>query len=410
MTADARTARTVVVAGTFDTKSSELGYIKDKLVGKGLFVRTVDLSTSGKQSVADVKPEQVAAFHPAGASAVFTDDRGKSVAAMADSFARWIVSKTSIAGIIGAGGSGGTSLATAGMRKLPVGIPKIMVSTIASSDVSPYVGQSDIMMMYSVADIQGINSITERILSNAANALAGMVQSIASAPLSKTISRPALGFTMFGVTTPCIQALQKKLEADYDCLIFHATGTGGRSMENLVDSDLLSAVFDLTTTEVADMLVGGVMPADADRFGSIIRTGIPYVGSVGALDMVNFGPRGTVPAKFNSRKFVEHNQNVTLMRTTPDENRAMGVWIAERLNMMEGPVRFLLPEGGVSSIDAAGKIFHDPEADHALFEAIEKTFRPTNQRQVLRVNANINDVAFSDAAYQAFTSINLRRN
>ena len=407
-----RTARTVLVAGTFDTKSVELMFIRDRLLGRDIAVSTVDLSTSGKLSPADVTPDQIAALHPAGPSAVFSDDRGKSVAAMADAFARWIAGQTHVAGIIGAGGSGGTSLATAGMRKLPVGIPKIMVSTIASSDVSPYVGQSDIMMMYPIVDIQGINSITEKILSNAANALAGMVEARSTAQLSQTTARPALGFTMFGVTTPCVQALQKKLEADYDCLIFHATGTGGRSMENLVDSGLLSAVFDLTTTEVADMLVGGVMPADADRFGSIIRTGVPYVGSVGALDMVNFGPRSTVQIKFNERKFVEHNQNVTLMRTTPDENRAMGVWIAERLNMMQGPVRFLLPEGGVSSIDAPGKIFHDPEADSALFEAIEKTFRSTSSRQLQRVKANINDVVFSDAAYQAFTSItpnNIRR-
>lgn len=395
----------VVVAGTFDTKNIELGFIKEKLLAHGIAVRTVDLSTSGKLSPSDVKPEQISAFHPAGPAAVFLEDRGKSVSAMASAFARWIASQTNIAGIIGAGGSGGTSLVTAGMRKLPVGIPKVMVSTIASSDVSPYVGPSDIMMIYSVADIQGINSITERILSNAANALAGMVKSMPITQLNKATIRPALGFTMFGVTTPCVQALQKKLEADYDCLIFHATGTGGRSMENLVDSGLLSAVFDITTTEVADMLVGGVMPADADRFGSIIRTGIPYVGSIGALDMVNFGPRNTVPTKFNARKFVEHNQNVTLMRTTRDENRALGRWIAERINMMQGPVRFLLPEGGVSSIDTPGKVFYDPEADNALIEAIEKTFLTSKSRKLQRVAANINDPEFIEAAYEAFKSI-----
>lgn len=210
---------------------------------------------------------------------------------------------------------------------------------------------------------------------------------------------------MFGVTTPCVQAVQKQLEAQYDCFVFHATGTGGRSMENLADSGLLSAFLDLTTTEVADMIVGGVLAADRDRFGAVIRTGLPYVGSVGALDMVNFGPRETVPEKFRSRRFVVHNPNVTLMRTTRDENRLIGEWIGERLNLMEGPVRFLLPEGGVSLLDAPGKPFWDPEADAALFEVLEKTVRQTPRRRLQRVKANINDTLFVDAVLAAFAEI-----
>jgi uncharacterized protein (UPF0261 family) len=264
------------------------------------------------------------------------------------------------------------------------------------------------MMMYSVADVQGINPISEQVLTNAANALAGMIAGLPNADMreaKRKLARPAVGLTMFGNTTPCIQAIQKRLEVDYDCLIFHATGTGGRSMENLVDSGLISSVLDLTTTEIADMIVGGVMAADADRMGAVIRTGIPYVGSVGALDMVNFGPRNSVPEKFKSRKFVIHNPSVTLMRTTRDENRAMGQWIGERLNQMEGQVRFLLPEGGVSMIDAPGKSFHDPEADNALFEAIEKTVRLTSRRSVARVKGNINDATFVEAALAAFASI-----
>ena len=263
-------------------------------------------------------------------------------------------------------------------------------------------------MVYSFDDVQGSNPISEQVLSTAALALAGMIAGMPTAEerqAKRRNARPAVGLTMFGVTTPCIQAIQKRLEADYDCMIFHATGTGGRSMENLVDSGLINAAMDITTTEVADMLVGGVFPADSDRFGAIIRTGIPYVGSVGALDMVNFGPRNTVPDKFKSRKFVVHNPSVTLMRTTRDENRAVGQWIAERLNQMEGPVRFLLPELGVSLIDAPGKPFHDPEADNALFEAIEKAIRPTSRRTVTRVKANINDPLFVDAALSAFASI-----
>jgi uncharacterized protein (UPF0261 family)/ABC-type branched-subunit amino acid transport system ATPase component len=403
-----RFGRTALVVGTYDTKGPELRFIRDKLRALGIPAKTVDLSTSGRPSMADVSPLQIASMHRGGSTAVFGTDRGQSVSTMAEAFARWIERERGIGGVISAGGSGGTSLATAGMRKLPVGIPKVMVSTVASGDVGHYVGPSDIMMMYSVADVQGINPISEQVLSNAAHALAGMIAgmpSTAEREAKRRHAKPAVGLTMFGVTTPCVQALQKKLEADYDCMIFHATGTGGRSMENLVGSGLINAVMDITTTEVADMLVGGVFAADADRFGSIIRTGIPYVGSVGALDMVNFGPRNTVPEKFRSRKFVVHNPNVTLMRTTRDENRAMGQWIAERLNQMDGPVRFLLPEMGVSLIDAPGKPFHDPEADNALFEAIEKTIRPTSRRTVARVKANINDPLFVEAALSAFASI-----
>jgi uncharacterized protein (UPF0261 family)/ABC-type branched-subunit amino acid transport system ATPase component len=403
-----RIGRMALVAGTYDTKGKELRFIRDRLRDLGIPVKTVDLSTSGKPSTADVSPMQVASMHRGGASAVFSGDRGKSVSEMAEAFARWIERERGIGGVISAGGSGGTSLATAGMRKLPVGIPKIMVSTMASGEVGHYVGPSDIMMMYSVADVQGINPISEQVLGNAANAMAGMIAGLPNADQRETkrkLARPAVGMTMFGLTTPCIQAIQKRIEADYDCLVFHATGTGGRSMENLVDSGLISSVFDLTTTEVADMIVGGVMAADKDRFGSIIRSGIPYVGSVGAIDMVNFGPRNSVPEKFKSRKFVVHNPSVTLMRTTRDENRAIGQWIGERLNIMEGQVRFLLPEGGVSGLDALGKAFHDPEADNALFESIEKTMRTTSRRTVARVKGNINDLSFVEAALAAFTSI-----
>ncbi|MER8630959.1 ABC transporter permease [Mesorhizobium opportunistum] len=401
-----RIGRTVLVAGTFDTKGKELRFVADRLKSLGLPVRTVDLSTSGKPTSADVPAMQVAGMHPRGSSAVFTNDRGGSVSAMAEAFARWIEREPGIGGVISAGGSGGTTLATAGMRVLPVGIPKLMVSTVAAGDVAKYVGGADIMMFHSVADVQGLNSITEQVLSNAAHAMAGMVAQLPNAEAweaKRKLARPAVGITMFGVTTPLVQAVTKRLEADYDCLVFHATG--GRAMENLGDSRLLSAFLDLTTTEVADMIVGGVFPATEDRFGAAIRTGLPYVGSAGALDMVNFGPRDSVPEKFSSRKFVIHNPNVTLMRTTRDENRAFGEWIGARLNAMNGPVRFLLPEGGVSMLDAPGQPFHDPEADNALFEAIEKTVRQTPLRHVERVRSNINDTPFVDAAVAAFHAI-----
>jgi uncharacterized protein (UPF0261 family) len=363
-----RHGRTALVVGTFDTKGRELKFIRDALAELGIRTRTVDLSTSGKPSSADVTPQEVASAHPRGAAGVFTGDRGESVQAMAAAFERWIVRQRDVGGVISAGGSGGTSLATAGMRRLPLAIPKVMISTVASGDVGRYVGPADIMMMYSVTDVQGLNSITEQILRNGANALAGMIARMPNAAeraAANARAKPALGITMFGVTTPCVQALTAELEADYDCLVFHATGIGGRSMEALADSGMLAGAVDVTTTEVADLLVGGVFPATEDRFGAFIRRPIPYVGSVGAVDMVNFGPRDSVPQKFRGRNLVVHNQNVTLMRTTRDENAAIGAWIGERLNRIGGPVRFLLPEGGVSLLDQPGKPFHDPEADNA---------------------------------------------
>ena len=402
-----RIGRTALVVGTFDTKGDELRYIRDRLRAYGVPTRTVDLSTSGKPSRADVTPSQVAAMHPNGSAAVFSGDRGASVAAMAEAFSRWIDRERGIGGVISAGGSGGTSLGTAGMRRLPLGIPKVMVSTVASGQVGSYVGASDIMMMYSVADVQGLNLITEQVLGNAAHALAGMIAATPSPEARdarRRLARPMLGITMFGVTTPAVQGIVRRLEPDFDCLVFHATGTGGRSMESLADSGLLAGFIDLTTTEVADMLVGGVFPADGDRFGAAIRTRLPWVGSVGAMDMVNFGPRETVPDKFGGRRFVIHNPNVTLMRTTLQENRSIGEWMGARINQMEGPVRLLLPEGGVSALDAPGKPFHDPEADAALFEALEQTVRQTAQRRIERIKANINDDSFIAATTAAFLS------
>jgi uncharacterized protein (UPF0261 family)/ABC-type branched-subunit amino acid transport system ATPase component len=403
-----RVGRTALVVGTYDTKGAELRYIGDRLRAVGIQVRTVDLSTSGKLSRADVSPMQIASMHPRGSSAVFSGDRGNAVGAMAEAFARWIERERGIGGVISAGGSGGTSLATAGMRRLPVGIPKIMVSTVASGEVGQYVGPADIMMMYSVVDVQGVNPITEQVLGNAAHALAGMISGLPTAEIRETrrrAARPAIGITMFGVTTPAVQAISKRLQGDYECLVFHATGVGGRSMENLGDSGMLSGFIDLTTTEVADMMVGGIFPADRDRFGAPIRTGLPYIGSVGAIDMVNFGPRDTVPEKFRNRRLVMHNPNVTLMRTTRDENRAIGEWMGGRFNQMEGPVRLLLPEKGVSMLDMPGQAFCDPEADNALFESLERTVRQTGRRRIERVDANINDSKFVDAVIGAFSSI-----
>ncbi len=395
----------VIVAGTFDTKGQELGFLRDRLLAQKVGVTTVDLSTSGKPSLADVIPHHVAAFHPGGVPAVMTGDRGTAIAAMAQAFEAWAEAATGIAGMISAAGSGGTALATPAMRALPVGVPKVMISTVASGEVGHYVGSSDIMMMYSVTDVQGINRISAKVLANGADALAGAVRFGRENPPVVPTAKPAVGLTMFGVTTPAVQQITAGLDDRYECLVFHATGVGGRSMEKLADSGLLSAVLDITTTEVCDMMMGGVFPATEDRFGAIIRSRVPYVGSVGALDMVNWRAPDTVPERYQGRLLYEHNPEITLMRTTAEENAHMGRWIASRLNEMTGPLRFILPLGGVSALDAPGEAFHDPEADKALFAAIRATFKPGESRALIEIDQHINDPAFAATALAAFSEI-----
>ena len=394
--------RAAYIAGTFDTKARDLLFIKSCLDRQRLRTITVDLSTSRKPSPAAISPTEVARHHPQGIGAVFTGDRGSAVAGMAQAFTRFMAGRRDVGGIISAGGSGGTALATPAMRSLPVGLPKVMVSTVASGNVRQYVGPSDICMIYSVTDVAGINRISASVLSNAAHALAGMIGFRQEADRSRL---PAIGLTMFGVTTPCVQAVTNALKMRYDCLVFHATGTGGQSMEKLAESGMLEGVIDITTTEVADFLVGGVMSADEDRMGAIIRSQIPYVGSCGALDMVNFEALDTVPQKFKDRNLYQHNPQVTLMRTTSAENQAFGRFIAARLNQMEGPVRFLLPLKGVSLIDAPGKPFHDPAADRMLFDTLESEFRPGPSRRLIKLDMNINDPAFAQALVDNFLDI-----
>ena len=294
--------RVVIVAGTLDTTGAELRYMRDIIRGHGLAVRLADLSTSGAHTGAEIPAHQIAAFHPRGASAVFTGDRGSAVAGMTEAFERFMARQAAaggIAGIIGAGGSGGTAMLAPAMRRLPVGVPKLIVSTVASGNVRQYIGASDITLMPAVADVQGLNTITRRVLANAAHALAGMAAAEPAAP-----SRlPAVAITMFGVTTPCVRQLSAELSRTHDTLVFHATGIGGQAMEALVDAGLLQGVIDVTTTEVCDMVAGGIFPATEDRFGAIIRTRLPYVGSCGALDMVNFAAPETVPWAATATKY-----------------------------------------------------------------------------------------------------------
>ncbi|MCU4182061.1 ABC transporter permease [Bosea sp. BH3] len=405
----------VVVAGTLDTKGEELRFIRDLIRAEGLRTRLVDISTSGRSAGGDVTPQEIALAHPRGSAGISSGDRGTAVAAMTEAFKAWLPRQQGVLGVISAGGSGATAMVTPAMQELLVGLPKLMISTMASGDVRAYVGAADIAMLNAVTDVQGINQVSRLVLGNGARAMAAMAKARLADLRRETPRRreqaekPLVGLTMFGVTTPCVQQVAKLVEAEWEPLVFHATGTGGRSMEKLVDSGLVGAVIDVSTTEICDMMMGGILPATEDRFGAIIRTRIPYVGSVGALDMVNFAAPETMPERYRGRKTYPHNPQITLMRTTPEENARMGRWIGERLNEMEGPVRFLIPELGVSALDAAGQPFHDPAADSALFLALEQTVRTTTNRQLIRMPLHINDPAFAAALVQHFRALHAGR-
>ncbi len=396
-------AKSVYVIGTFDTKGDELNYAAKRVKAAGALVVTVDISTTPSDAKSDVSALNVAACHPLGQQAVLgLSDRGAAVSAMSEALTQFMLLRKDVGAVLGLGGSGNTAIVTTAMRALPVGLPKIMISTLASGNVAPFVGPSDIMMMHAVADVAGLNDITRVVIGNAAHAAAGMVLNRVPKPKK---SKPTIGLTMFGVTTAAITQIRERIESEYECFVFHATGTGGQCFEKLIDSGFFSAAIDLTTTEVADHLFGGILPCTHDRFGAIIRTKLPYVGSVGAVDMVNFGARETVPPNYVQRKLYVHNPFVTLMRTTPEENAAIGTWIVERLNQMEGPVRFLLPLQGVSAIDMVGKPFHDPVADAALFDAIRKGWHPAPNRKLIEIDAHINDAEFANAAVAALQDI-----
>ncbi|MBX3532382.1 MAG: Tm-1-like ATP-binding domain-containing protein [Rhizobiaceae bacterium] len=392
----------VYVVGTADTKGEELAYLADCVAAQGLAVVRVDIGTRERPTGFDIGPAEVAAFHPRGAAAVLgLGDRGAAVTAMGEAFACFVASRKDLDGIVGIGGGGGTSMVTAGMRALPYGVPKLMVSTLASGDTAPYVDVSDIVMMPSVTDMAGLNGLSRVVLHNAAQAIAGM----AAKPAPRGEDKRSLGLTMFGVTTAGVTAIVERLKPDFDCMVFHATGTGGRTMEKLADSGMLAGILDITTTEICDLLFGGVLPATQDRLGAVARTRLPYVGSAGALDMVNFWAMETVPETLRGRNLYRHNPNVTLMRTTADECRAIGQWIGAKLNACEGEVRFLIPEKGVSALDIEGGAFFDPQADAALFEAFEATVKQSARRRVVRLPLHINDGAFAEAAAQTFLEI-----
>jgi len=396
-------SKNIYVVGTFDTKADELRYVAQLIRDQDLSAILVDISTHQPSTHADISAKTVAACHPEGEESVFTGDRGQAVSRMAQAFKHFILSRKDIGGVIGLGGSGGTAMIAQGMRALPVGTPRIMVSTVAAGDVSAYVGPNDIAMLYSITDIAGLNRISRTVLSNAAHAIVGMVRH--QQPIA-TDDKPALGLTMFGVTTPCITQTVEQLQADFECLVFHATGIGGQSMEKLAESNFFAGILDITTTEVCDLLFGGILPATPDRFGFLAHSPLPYVGSCGALDMVNFAALDTVPEKYRQRNLYVHNPQITLMRTTVEENEMIGKWIGERLNRSIGPVRFLLPLGGVSLLDAPGQPFYDKQADEALFHAIESTVEVTPLRQIIKVPHAINAPEFSAEIVKQFNEIN----
>jgi uncharacterized protein (UPF0261 family) len=382
------------VVGTLDTKGEELKYVRDILRAREIATSLVDIATRKANSEADVSSESVAAHHPANPDLVFCEDRGQAIQSMSEAFRSFLVSRTDLAGVIGLGGSGGSAIVAPALQALRIGIPKILVSTLASGDVTAYVGTSDIQMINPVTDIAGLNRISRIVLGNAANSLAGM---ILGNPLTNVDARLPVGLTMYGVTTPCVRQVTEILRDRFDCLAFHATNIGGRSMENLLQSGLLSGLIDITTSDVTDLLFGGAFPAGENRLDATRQTRTPYVGSCGALDMINFREQSTLPSQYRQRTLHQHNPFITLVRTTASENERVGHWLAERLNRCDGPIRFLIPEKGVSALDAPGKPFFDPEADAALFEAIEKAIVPTEKRRVERLPFHINDPEFGAA-------------
>jgi len=407
---------TVVLLGTLDTKGDEYAYLRSLLSGHGVETILIDAGVLGEpRAVADVTREEVAQAAGTDVRAlVDAGDRGAAVETMARGAARIVIELHGagrLDGILALGGSGGTAVATEAMRALPVGVPKLMVSTMASGDTRPYVGATDVTMTYSVVDISGINAVSARILANAAAAMAGMAT---ADPPTVEGGKPLVGATMFGVTTPCVTAARGRLEElGYEVLVFHATGTGGQSMEALMRSGFITASLDATTTELADDLVGGVLSAGPDRLEAAGELGIPQVVSLGALDMVNFGPVETVPVEFRDRLLYKHNPTVTLMRTTAEESAELGRRIGRKLSSATGPVTLFIPLRGVSLIDVEGQVFFDPEADRALFDALRDTLDPGVD--VRELDTDVNDPAFAHAMvdtlhqhYQAWTAGEVR--
>lgn len=392
----------VLLLGTFDTKGAEYAFVAAVIRQRGHGLVTMDLGVLDG-AIHPGFPVDIPASRVAEAGGASLDDlrrrrdRGSAVRVMQEGarvLIRALWRDRRFAGVLGLGGGGGTAMITAAMRELPVGVPKVMVSTMASGQVAPYVDVKDITMMYSVVDLAGLNPVSARILSNAAGAICGMLEGLDDPAIGPV--RPMLAASMFGVTTPCVTAARTRLEAaGYDVLVFHATGSGGRAMEGLIADGYFAGVLDVTTTEWCDEVVGGVLSAGPDRLSAAGQKGLPQVVSVGALDMVNFGPESSIPERFRSRTLYRHNDSVTLMRTTAAECREIGRRIAGQLSRAAGPVILMLPLRGVSMLDAEGQPFHDPEADRALFASLREHAGPN--LVVREIDRHINDPEFAHA-------------
>jgi uncharacterized protein (UPF0261 family) len=397
----------ILLIGTLDTKGVEFQFVRDLLQAQGLATLVVDAGTQGPPHFQpDIARDRV--FEAAGTTVeAVKKDRGQAVKAAARGAAKLaaeLFQQGRIEGILGLGGSAGTTIATAAMRALPFGVPKVMVSTLASGQVKPYVGVRDIFMLYSVVDISGLNRISRTVLANAAHAMAGMVRLASGARQPAGAEKRLLAATMFGVTTPCVSAAQKILENnEYEVLVFHATGTGGMTMESFIADGLIAGVLDITTTELADELVGGILSAGRDRLTAAGLRGVPQVISLGALDMVNFGPPDTVPEKFHGRRFYQHNPTVTLMRTTPEENDKLGKEIAEKVSAAKGPTAVLVPLRGVSAIDRESQPFWWPEADQALFQSLRHWISP--RVKLIELDLHINDAEFAQTAAETLLAM-----
>ena len=392
---------TIAVLGTLDTKGREHAFVAERIRGRGHQTLLIDVGTGAEPAVTpDVTRAAVAAAGGIDLAAIAArGDRGECVSAMAEAAPRLLerlVADGKIQGVIALGGGGGTAIASAAMRPLPIGFPKLIVSTLASGNTAHYVGTSDIAMMPAVVDVQGLNRISRTILSRAAGAICGMVE----ADVAAGDDKPLVVASMFGNTTKCIEAAIPLLEqAGYEVLVFHATGTGGRAMEALIASGLVAGVLDVTTTELADELVGGVLSAGPERLDAAAKHGVPAIVAPGCLDMVNFGEQASVPKQFTDRHFYVHNPQVTLMRTNADESAALGRLVASKLNASRGPVTVLIPRRGISVISAAGGPFHDAAADAALFLALETSLRPDIPCRSL--DCDINDPTFARACVEA---------
>jgi uncharacterized protein (UPF0261 family) len=388
----------VYLLATLDTKGPDAAFVRDRLRALGIAVTVVDTGCLGEPAWAGDIPRETV-FQAGGTTLQAVrerNDRGEAVTRAAAGAAQLVTAafaRGQVDGVLGLGGSAGTTIGTTAMRALPIGVPKLMVSTLASGQVRQYVGDKDLVMLNSVVDIAGINRISRRILSNAAAAMAGMVQHRVE---ETAVDRPVVAATMFGVTTPCVSRAREVLEAaGYEVLVFHAVGSGGRAMESLIADGLIAGVLDITTTELADELVGGILTAGPDRLTAAARCGVPQVVSVGALDMVNFGPPETVPAQFRGRRFYQHNPTVTLMRTTPEENAQLGAEIGRKVSAARGPALLLVPLRGVSAIDRAGQPFEDPAARQALYDGIRQHHGAV---ELLELDQHINDPEFAETA------------